>query len=135
MRKVVKSRADLNAVALRNGATITDQSGQRFNVAGTKSKAIKKAQTKKEIKHTEIIKEPVIVASMPDNSMLIADAVERQTLEFKAALESLKEQMTMIKLDHPEPITAWDFKVTKNNDGSLDIKARVPDIAISRVIN
>ena len=136
MRKTVKSRADLNAMALNDGAMVTDKSGNRFNVAGKKSKAIKKVEPEKKVEPPKIIKETVIIEKpAPDNSMVIADAVEKQTSELKSALEALKDQMTSIKLDHPEPITAWDFKVTINNDGSMDIQARVPDMAISRVIN
>ena len=119
MKKTVKSRADLNKTALKTGATITSKGGARFNSGAKKSKVIKKAiPKKKEVK--------------PEQSLLIAQAVEKQTSELRMLLEGLKEQMAAIKIDHPEPITAWDFDLIRNKDGSVKtIQARVP----ARVLN
>ena len=124
MKKVVKSIAALNSQALSEGATVTNKSGQKFNAGGKKSKVVKKAVPKKKQE-----------ASKPEQAAIIAEAVEKQTSELKTVLESLKEQMAAIKLDHPEPITAWDFEFIRNSHGITYVKARVPNLHLPRTIN
>lgn len=125
MKKVVKSRADLNAKALHNGGTVTNKSGQRFNASGKKKQIIKKAAPKKKVE-----------APKPDTSALAVEAIERQTAELKLVLEGLKEQMAAIKLEHPEPITAWDIIPIRNKDLIIEkIELRVPDLYLPRTIN
>ena len=123
MKKVIKSRALLNSKALSNGGVITDKAGKKFNASGKKSTVVKNAAPKKK-------------AAEPNHALIITEAVEKQTSELKQVIESLKDQMNAIKLDYPEPITAWDFEFIRNSDGSLKyIQARTLDTAISRVIN
>lgn len=118
MKKTVKSITELNRQALTDGATVTNKSGRRFNASGKKSVPAKRIAPKKKIEK-------------PDPSAVITDAVERQTSELKAILESLVMQMAEIKSNYPGPITAWDFKIIRENDRISDIQARVP----ARVLN
>ena len=109
MKKVIKSRAALNARALHNGATVTNKPESKKH-PGKKTALKKKQETPK-----------------LDTSTLVAEAVEKQTSELRMLLEGLKEQMATIKLQYPDPITSWDFNLVRNIDGSVKtIEARVP---------
>lgn len=111
MKKTVKSKSELNARAMQNGATVTSKSGKKFNASGSKKPVVKKIAPKK----------AAPVQQVQDS--IIADAVEKQTSELRMVLEGLKEQMAAIKLEHPEQITDWDFHVTRDGKGEMHIKA------------
>lgn len=123
MIKTIKSKSALNRKALANGATVKSKSGATFNAGAKKRSVVAKKTVAKR------------VIEKPDNSIVITAAVEKQTAQLMMALEKLTIQMAEIKSQYKEPITAWDFKIIHNDDGTTDIQARVPDLAISRVIN
>ena len=119
MKKTVKSRADLNKTALKTGATITSKGGARFNSGAKKSKVIKKPSVKK-----KIVK--------PDQSTLIAEAVDKNTSELRYVIEELRQQISQIRLESPGPVLAWDFDFIRNQDGSIKtLQARVPTSSIN----
>lgn len=123
MIKTIKSKSALNRKALESGATVKSKSGATFNAGAKKRSVVAKKKVTKQ------------AAEKQDNSIAVTAVVEKQTAQLMMALEKLTIQMAEIKSQYKEPITAWDFKVKKNDDGTIDIKARVPNMTVSRVIN
>lgn len=123
-KKRVASKSALNEMALTKGATITSESGARFNAAKDKpsgrmpAKAKSKPQAKTETK------------AAPSDTMAIVEQMKESNASLVAALADLKGQISAIQMNAKEPITDWEFDIIRDErtGSTTKIKACAPKI-------
>ena len=116
VKKSVKSRKDLDRMALAKGATVTDAGGKTFNTAKKKS-AVKRMRPAP--------KTPEAPKPAPDKgSEMLAAKVEEASAAHLKMMDELKMQIAQIQLNAPEPPTEWVFDMVRDDKGYLkQIKA------------
>lgn len=109
MKKAFSSEKDINKMALKLGATVTDSKGGKFNSTRT-------AKPAKVLKNRPQPKSDVDKMSESMNS-----AISRNN----SLIQSLMAQIGDIKLEAPERPTEWDFEIVRDDNGYIKtIKAR-----------
>ena len=117
--KKVKSKADLNELALETGASVVDTGGQQFNVEkkqASKARRLEKNPDARQIPIPEPIPEPV---KADPGMALLAEKIENTGKEMVNILSELKQQISKIRLQVDHPILDWDFEVLRDNKGYL----------------
>ena len=119
--KTVKTKADLNALALETGASVAGDKG-KFNVE--KRQALKPKRLEKDPDAMQIQKAPVPAPEsappVPDpGSVLVAEKIDASSKATVMMLAELKKQMAEIQMHSPELITDWDFKFIRDDEGVL----------------
>jgi len=122
VKKSVKNKADLNKMALKSGATVTEPSGSKFNAAKVKAapkKRLEKAPAKPPAPA------PVVQPMVDDSgARLLAEKIESIGRANVMMLAELKQQISEIQMQSPQPILDWDFEMIRDDKGYLtNIKA------------
>ncbi len=120
--KVVKDKAALNKMALATGGTVTDESGNKFNQKGIKSKPEKKLEPLPKSK-----KSPP--PAIPDTGITkLAESVSdsgKATVMMLAELKTQMERMHNGAQAEQVLITEWKFGFERDDKGYiLEMTAR-----------
>lgn len=120
MKKSVKSKADLNKLALSAGATVTGSSGQKFNTS--KKKAVARPRLEKNPDAKPIPPKPAPEAPpapvVPDQGE-VARAIESAGKAHVMMLAELKSQMAAIQINEGGRPTEWIFDMIRDDKGYL----------------
>ena len=119
MKKKISSKSDLNAIALKSGASVTSSTGQTFN-SGKKT-AVKRPpiETPPEPKKLEkaVVPEkpmpPLNPATADEGSKLVAESLDSMSKANVMMLAELRSQIAA------QPITNWEFDFIRDNKGYL----------------
>ena len=123
IKKTVKTRSDLNSLALSSGATVTSDSGQKFNTQ--KKRAVKKKRLEPVENNTGLKPALPEVKKSDPGPQIIANAVESAAKANLMMMAELKQQISQIQLKSAMPITEWEFDMIRDGKGYLTtIKAR-----------
>jgi len=115
--KILKSKSELNKMALSSGASVTDKSGARFNAAKKTAQPVKRLESKSAVKETEQTPTPPPITDT--GSMAIAKAIEAAAIRTSKLINDLGKQMGEIQMQAYEPITEWDFEFVRDSEGYL----------------
>ena len=116
--KTVKSKSDLNRMALTAGATVTGKSGSKFNSTKQQSKPVPRLEKNPDAKRIPKAPEPKPTGPDP-GSRLVSESVQAAAKANVMMLAELKEQMQSFQAQSYEPITDWDFEFVRDDKGYL----------------
>ena len=131
--KTLKSKKELNKMALASGASVADESGARFNTAkkiASPVKRLEKASAVKEVEQTPETPPPI----SDSGSMAIAQAIEGAAKTTSQMISDLGKQMGEIQMQAYEPITEWEFDFIRDSNGYL-VKLLAHGSAPTKTIN
>ena len=130
--KRVKTKADLNKMALSTGARLESTAGKRFNSAGAKAKPLPpEAPGPKRLEKAEFRDLPPPapppppalpppVAAVSDESInILADKIEQAGNVNAEMLVGLRQQITEIQFHSERPVLDWDFEFIRDSKGYL----------------
>lgn len=115
--KTVKDPAALNALALKTGATVTDDSGKSFNTQKRKAVAPKKLEP--EVPLPKPKPEPPKPVGPDTGSIKVSEAIIDAGKTNVQMLEQIKQGIADIKMSAAEPITHWEFDFIRDSKGYL----------------
>lgn len=140
MKKKISSKADLNAMALKSGASVTDGGGKTFN-SGKKT-AIKRPVIEEPPAPKKL--EPVVKPEKPvpplnpekadEGSKMVAESLNSMSKANVMMLAELKSQIAAIQFNAAQPITDWEFDFIRDDKGYL-VKLIASAKTDKRVIN
>ena len=116
--KTVKSKSDLNRMALAAGATVTGKGGSKFNSTKQQSKPIPRLEKNPDAKQIPKAPEPKPIGPDP-GSRLVVESVQAAAKANLMMLAELKEQMQRFQGQSHEPITDWEFEFVRDDKGYL----------------
>lgn len=130
MKKKIASKADLTDLAMKTGATVTSEGGQKFNTA--KKKAAKRKPEPKPVEEPKKVLEkaapkpkiekpkPPLNPETPDKgSILVAETMAEMSKANVMMLAELKSQIAAIQFNAAQPITDWEFDFIRDDKGYL----------------
>jgi len=143
MKKKISSKADLNAMALKSGASVTDTTGKTFN-SGKKT-AIKRPtieeppapkKMEKAVKPEKPAKPvpPLNPEKADEGSKMVAESLNSMSKANVMMLAELKKQIAAIQFNAAQPITDWEFDFIRDDKGYL-VKLIASAKTDKRVIN
>ena len=140
MKKKISSKSDLNAMALKSGASVTNSDGKTFN-SGKKT-AVKRpaieeppapARMEKAVK-PEKPTPPLNPSEADEGSKMVAESLNSMSKANVMMLAELKSQIAAIQFSAAQPITDWEFDFIRNDKGYL-VKLLASAKTDKRVIN
>ncbi len=136
--KSVKTKSDLNALALSSGATVADEGGRKFNESRTEAKSPKRLEKDPNARQLPRAPKPAPPPPKPtgpdQGAILVAEKIVEGTNKTVMILAELKKQMTEIQMQSRELITDWDFSFIRDDKGVLT-NLRAHGTAPVRVLN
>lgn len=113
--KSVKDPAALKALALKSGATVTDDSGGSFNTK--KRKAVEPKRLEPEVPLPKPKPEPPKPVGPDTGSIKVSEAIIDAGKTNVKMLEQIKQGIADIKMSAVEPITHWEFEFIRDSKG------------------
>jgi hypothetical protein len=122
MKKRVKTKADLNSMALSSGASVSNQAGQKFNSSNMVAKPTKRLEPDPEAKQIPKTPKPEPKPEPPvadPGSVLVAEKIEAAAKGNAMMIAELKKQISEIKFSEDRPLLEWNFDMIRDDKGYL----------------
>ena len=122
--KTVKSRSDLNSMALKQGATV-ELGSDKFNTSRNKAAPRKRLEPNPEAK---VVAPPPPPPPPPptvdptEGSKILADKLDEVSAAHIQMMGDLRQEISMIKGLPPSTaprVLKWDFEIVRDNKGYL----------------
>ena len=117
--KKVKSKADLNSMAMSSGATVIDNNGRKFNSAQSRTKPIKRLEPNPDAQKIEPTPIPPPVPKADPGSILVAEKIEAAAKGNAMMIAELKHQLSQVSFHAEKPIMEWTFDMIRDDKGYL----------------
>jgi len=117
--KKVKTKSDLNSLALETGASIEGAAGTKFNAQ--KRQAAKPKRLEKNPDAVQLPKaEPPPAPPAPDPGIAaLAIQIEAASKGHLMMMAELKKQISEIQMNAAEPPMEWEFEFIRDDSGFL----------------
>ena len=125
MKKKISSKADLNAIALKSGASVTSSTGQTFNSGkktAVKRPAIEEPPAPKKLEKAVVPEKPIPPLNQEkadEGSKMVAESLNSMSKANVMMLAELKSQIAAIQFNAAQPITDWEFDFIRDDKGYL----------------
>jgi hypothetical protein len=117
LTKKVKDTAQMNEMALSSGGKVTGEDGQQFN--SQKKQAVKPRRLEKDPDAVQLPTAPEPPPGPDAGSKLVSDKIVAVGTSTAMMLQEIREQISKIQIDAPEPITHWEFIFERDSKGYL----------------
>jgi len=125
MKKKISSKLDLNATALKSGASVTNGDGKTFN-SGKKT-AVKRPIAEEPPEPKKLEKAVKLEKPMPplnpeaadEGSKMVAESLNSMSKANVMMLAELKSQIAAIQFNAAQPVTDWEFDFIRDDKGYL----------------
>lgn len=120
-KKAIK-RSELDATAMKLGATVTRSNGQKFNTSKKKITPMAARPAKKAASPA-----PAPIESPKVDQKEVVTAIASASADMQKVIEELRQQIAAIKFEAAQPPTEWLFDFVRNEQGYVtQIKASAP---------
>lgn len=140
MKKKITSKADLNAMALKSGASVTNSDGKTFNSGkktAVKRPVIEESPAPKKMEKAVKPEKPVPPLNpeaADEGSKMVAESLNSMSKANVLMLAELKSQIAAIQFSAAQPITDWEFDFIRDDKGYL-VKLLASAKTDKRIIN
>lgn len=125
MKKKLSSKSDLNAMALKSGASVTNSAGKTFN--SSKKTAVKRPAVEEPIAPKKLEKAvkpekpapPLNPETADEGSKVVAESIDSMSKANVMMLAELKKQIAAIQFNAAQPVTDWEFDFIRDDKGYL----------------
>jgi len=140
MKKKISTKADLNAMALKSGASVTNGDGKTFNSGkktAVKRPAIEEPPVPKKLEKAikpEKPTPPLNPETADEGSKIVAESINSMSKANVMMIAELQKQIAAIQFNAAQPITDWEFDFIRDDKGYL-VKLIASAKTDKRIIN